>query len=155
MQEGKEKVADLLRLFLSREVEAGFQFPKVDTLIIPEEEDRIQWRVARSWGDGLDNTAPLLCDFWVSELGSSESTEKLDGCGSTSVTSTFQRQKLRLHTTPTPRSHPRRLASQTSLKGSLSSMRHLASICKMESYRKTLSISLGNTHMYSHTYEHV
>jgi hypothetical protein len=42
VQEGKEKVADLLRLFLSREVEAGFQFPNGDTLIIPEEEDRIQ-----------------------------------------------------------------------------------------------------------------
>lgn len=50
----------------------------------------------------------FFCGFWGPELGSSEPMGKLSGCGSTSVTSTFQRPKQRFHTStpllpsPTP-----------------------------------------------------
>lgn len=77
---------------------------------------------------------------------------KLGVCGGTSVPSTFQRQRQRLHP-DTP--YPRKSASQTSLKGKTEFNETLASIYKMQSYRKTLNLYFRHKHKYPRTHKQV
>lgn len=76
--------------------------------------------------------------------------QKLGVCGGTSAPSTFQRQRLHPDTPC-----PRKSTSQPSLKGKTEFNEPLASIYKMQSYRKMLSLYFRPKHKYPCTHKQV